>query len=474
MIAETVPEAARRFGDRPAFVDEGGATLGYAELDRRSDAVAVGLVRRGIGERDVVALALRPGIDYVVAYAAVSKVAAITAGINDRLSGPERDALVKVAGAALIVDNPDELADLACPGESPAPLPHDPERPVAIVFTSGTTGTPRGALFGYRQLAFIAATEVGDRWGGGDATIAGTAFAHLGFMTKLPGNLRRGGTAHIMARWRAEDALALIAEHRVSIVAGVPTQLALMLRAPAFDRFDFSHVRGIVVGGSPTTPDLVAEARRRFDAPLAVRYSCTEAGLGVVTTFEDDEEDAMVSVGRPLPGIELAILDDADVALPPGEVGSVCLRSPAVMTEYHHDAAATSAAFTAEGFVRTGDLGYRDDQGRLRLVGRAKEMYVRGGYNVYPVEVEAVLATHPAIAEVAVVGRPDPVMGEIGIAVVVPADPNEPVDIEMLRAHGSQHLAPYKLPEVLEIVDELPLTTGDKVDRHALARGALH
>ena len=148
----------------------------------------------------------------------------------------------------------------------------------------------------------------------------------------------------------------------------------------------------------------------------------------------------------------------------------MCLRSDAVMSGYWRDPEATRAAFTADGFVRTGDLGWVDDQGRLRLVGRSKEMYVRGGYNVYPVEVEGVLSSHPAVAAVAIVPRPDPVMGEIGVAVVVPRDPAAPPTLAELRDHGGAQLAGYKLPEQLRARDALPLTAMEKIDRRALAR----
>jgi len=177
-----------------------------------------------------------------------------------------------------------------------------------------------------------------------------------------------------------------------------------------------------------------------------------------------------VSVGRPHPAVELQLLDDDDRVVPDGEVGAVCLRSAAVMSGYWHDPDATAAAFTADGFVRTGDLGWLDERGRLRLVGRTKEMYVRGGYNVYPVEVEACLSTHPAVAAVAVVPRPDPVMGEVGVAFVVPDDPARPPSLETLRGYGADRLARYKLPEDLRVVAALPLTAMDKVDRRALAR----
>jgi len=146
----------------------------------------------------------------------------------------------------------------------------------------------------------------------------------------------------------------------------------------------------------------------------------------------------------------------------------VCLRSPAVMTGYWRDTEATRAAFTADGFVRTGDLGWLDDRGRLRLVGRTKEMYVRGGYNVFPVEVEAVLSSHPAVAAVAITPVADPVMSEIGVAVVVPRDAAAPPSLAQLREFAAPHLAPYKLPEALRLVESLPLTAMEKVDRRAL------
>jgi acyl-CoA synthetase (AMP-forming)/AMP-acid ligase II len=255
----------------------------------------------------------------------------------------------------------------------------------------------------------------------------------------------------------------------MTTVGGVPTQLALMLQQPDFDDFDLESVTTIITGGGPLTPGLAQEARARFGARLATRYSCTEAGIGLGTAFDDPDEDAVLSVGRPLPGVELGVLDDDDRPVPRGAVGAVCLRSPAVMSRYWHDDDATRAAFTADGYVRTGDLGWVDDAGRLRLVGRGKEMYVRGGYNVYPVEVEAVLSTHPDVAAVAIVPRADRVMGEVGVAVVVPRDATTPPTLESLRALGRDRLAGYKLPEDLRLVESLPLTAMEKIDRKALA-----
>jgi len=488
MLAATLREAARRFGESPAYVTADGWPLSYSALDEVSDEVASGLAQRGLGLGAVLALVLPPGPEYLVSYLAAAKLGAITAGVNDRLTTRERQIVVERATPHLVLAAPDlgstdyetvdlppssNVDDLAAPlrvtADPPPVLPDDPDRPVAIIFTSGTTGAPKGALYCNRQLEFITATDVGDGWGGGGRSFTGTSFAHLGFMTKLAGNLRRGGVSFIMTRWTAGGALELLSRERMTTVAGVPAQLALMLRQPDFDAFDLESVEFIVAGGGPITPGLAEEARDRFQAKLATRYSCTEAGIGLGTAFDDPDEDAVVSVGRPHASVELRLLGDDDQEVAAGEVGGVCLRSPAVMSGYWHDPVATEAAFTPDGFVRTGDLGWLDDQGRLRLVGRSKEMYVRGGYNVYPVEVEAVLSTHPEIATIALVPRPDAVMGEVGVALVVPRDPSTPPTLASLRDFARDRLAAYKLPEDVRVVESLPLTAMEKVDRRALA-----
>jgi acyl-CoA synthetase (AMP-forming)/AMP-acid ligase II len=488
MLPATLREAAARFTDSTAYVTDAGWSLSYDALDTISDEVAGGLARHGVREGSVVALVLPPGPEYLASYLASAKLGAITAGVNYRLTATERDVVVERATPALVLaapglapsshsaievepapDSEALLRPLRVAGASSPALAPDPERPVAIIFTSGTTGTPKGALYCNRQLDFITRTDVGDTWGGGTRAATVTSFAHLGFMTKLPGVLRRGGTQFIMTRWSARPALELIARERMTTAGGVPTQIALMLREPDFDSFDLDSVQYVIAGGGPLTPGLAEEARRRFDAPLMTRYSCTEAGIGLGTAVDDPEEDAVVSVGRPHPSVELRLLDEDDRTVPAGEVGVVCLRSPAVMSGYWRDPEATRAALTPDGFVRTGDLGWVDDRGRLRLVGRSKEMYVRGGYNVYPVEVEAVLSEHPDVAAIAVVPRPDRVMGEIGVAVVVPRDAAAPPALDELRRFASDRLASYKLPEATMSVAVLPLTVGEKVDRAALA-----
>src|SRR3954447_2216175 len=235
MLGATTREAARRFGDRTGYVTEAGWSLSYGDLDVVSDELATGLAQQGVAAGDVIALVLPPGPEYLVAYLANAKLGAITAGVNDRLSTRERDAVLDVASPKLTIAAPgtfpdgrsgleakpaaavDELfADLRVRGGAPTTRDERDDDPVAIIFTSGTTGVPKGALYCNRQLAFITKTDTGGAWDTGGRSFSGTSFAHLGFMTKLPGSLQRGGTTFIMERWRAGDALELLAREKMT------------------------------------------------------------------------------------------------------------------------------------------------------------------------------------------------------------------------------------------------------------------
>jgi acyl-CoA synthetase (AMP-forming)/AMP-acid ligase II len=397
---------------------------------------------------------LPAGVDYVVAYTALARLGAATAGISDRFAERERTAVLDVLKPDLVLDA-DAVAQLPSSDREPPTQAYDPDRPVAVVFTSGTTGTPRGATFCGRHLTAITQMDVGTTWGGGDPVVVATGLPHVGFMTKLPGHLQRGARMHVLPRWRAADVLRTVVDNRIPVIGAVAAQVALLMRLPEFETADLSCVRALIVGAGPSPPELVREARRRFGAAYSIRYSSTESGgLGTMTAFDAPDDEALHTVGRPRPGTDLRIVDD-----------EVCLRGAHVMSGYWRDDEAT-AQVLRDGWLHTGDLGYLDDAGCLRLTGRRSDTYIRGGYNVHPGEVEAVLRSHPDVADVVVVPRPDPVMGEIGVAVVVARD--EPPTLEDLRTYGSTHLAAYKLPEAIRIIDVMPLTPMDKVDRRTL------
>jgi acyl-CoA synthetase (AMP-forming)/AMP-acid ligase II len=492
MLVEVLAHIARRDGDQPAMVSAGGWVLTRRDLDRLSDEAAVGLARRGVRAGQVVALALPSTPDYLVAYAALAKLGAITAGVNPRLAAPERTRLVNDAAQADHVlatadlatdmsidapvidiapaDAPDALlGSLRVAGEAPPPLPHDPDRVEAIVFTSGTTGLPKGAVFTDRELRANAVLDRGNGWGEGGDITGNTQFCHIGFMAKVGAQLAAGTAIHVVEPWRARDVLAAVSRHRMPAIGGVAPQLALMLREPGFDSFDLSHVRLIVCGGAPASGALIREARDRFGADWTQRYSCTESGgVGCFTWVDAPEDEMLFTVGRPRPGVDVEIRDGDGRRVRDGETGEVCLRSAAVMRGYWRNPEATARALR-DGWLHTGDEGFIDERGCLHLLGRQGEAYSRGGYVVHPKEIENVLGWHPKVSQVTVVPRPDEVMGSIGVAVVVPRDTGDAPTLDELRGFAAAHLAKFKLPEALRVVDSLPATAMLKVDRRALA-----
>jgi acyl-CoA synthetase (AMP-forming)/AMP-acid ligase II len=268
--------------------------------------------------------------------------------------------------------------------------------------------------------------------------------------------------------WQAGDMLRLLVGERITVGAGVPTQWAKLLQQPGLDRADLSHLRLGVSATAPAAPELVEEVARRLACPLIVRYAMTESPSITGTEPGDAPEVQYRTVGRPQQGVELQVVDETGERVGRGEVGRITLRSPCAMRGYWDEPELTAATMRPDGWLRTGDLGYLDPQGNLVLVGRVSEMYIRGGYNVYPLEVEHVLAEHPGVDQASVVGVPAPVIGEIGVAFVVPADRRRPPDPAELMAWCCERLTDYKTPDRVLVVDELPLTAMLKVDKAAL------
>ncbi|MDQ1461619.1 MAG: hypothetical protein QOI08_3103, partial [Actinomycetota bacterium] len=271
--------------------------------------------------------------------------------------------------------------------------------------------------------------------------------------------------------WTAGDALALMARERVTVGQGVPTQWRLVLDLPDFAGSDLSALRIAGTGAATVPPELVREMEQRLGCPVVIGYTSTEAAITTGTVPGDSPEVISQTVGRARVNVELEVIDDDGEPLPTGEVGRVRCRSDAVMRAYWQDEARTAEVLGAGGWLTTGDLGFLDERRYLTLVGRRSEMYIRGGYNVYPAEVERVLSEHPAVAQVAVLGVPDPVLGEIGFAFVVAARGESP-ELGDLRTFCRAALADYKAPDRLVVVDALPLTSVGKVDKRSLAEDA--
>jgi acyl-CoA synthetase (AMP-forming)/AMP-acid ligase II len=509
---QTLPEllraAAREAPEAEAFRYR-GERLAYRDWDALAERVAAALAARGVGRGDVVALLLPSTPLYPVAYLGAARLGAVTTGINLRYGRVEIGHLLRRAGAALLLavdvwhgtdhrplveglrpalpelrevawipaarlreTTAGAVGDLAAGAPPAPPAAVDADDPVAIVFTSGTTGIPKGAWYAHRSLMALAAIE-GRRHPGGlparqKSLAAGLAFAHVGFMTRV--GLQIAGRSASLVHDAFDPALVLetIERERLAHLGAFPTQMIMLLDHPDCPRRDLSSLQSVLLGGAPASPALVRRVQETLGVAVSVRYSSTEVGIATASLPGDPPERLATTVGRATPGVELRVVDERNRPLPAGEVGEVVVRSPAAMRGYWRDPEATAAVVDGEGWIHTGDLGRLDDAGYLTLCGRQSEMFIRGGYNVHPAEVEVLLARHPKVARAAVVGMPDAVFGEVGWAFVVPRDPGDPPTLGELRAFVGGELASFKRPDGLTLLPELPLTPMYKVDKRAL------
>ena len=489
----TVPELMRAVvaahPDREAFVD-GTIRLTFSAWDRAADRVATALAAAGVAKGDVVCLALPSSADYAVCYQAAMRLGAITSGINPRL-GPNEitSILARTSPRVTVVDEAAASLPLSAdaghvipratlaaivadgPAIDPSRLPHvESSDPIAIVWTSGTTGQPKGAVFDHVCLKAMvdgagALSEPGDR------RLSPLPFAHVAYMTRVWDELVHVITTVIVPTpWTAVEGLRIIERERVTVGQGVPSQWQMILALPEFDEVDLSSLRLAGTGAARAPAEMVREMRERLGCPVIVRYASTEASLATGSRPGDPDDIVALTVGRPSGGVALRLVESGGAPITntgPDAVGVVQLRSRAQMRGYWKDPEQTATVVDDDGWLTTGDLGWLDDTGNLTLVGRQTEMFIRGGYNVYPAEVEAVLSEHPMVARVAVVAVSEARLGEIGVACVVPVQGKAPT-LDELRTFCRLRLASYKAPDRLTLLPELPLTPMLKVDKRAL------
>jgi acyl-CoA synthetase (AMP-forming)/AMP-acid ligase II len=478
-VVELLSATAEQYPQHEAYV-EPVRRLTFAEWDRAADGVASAFAGAGVRAGDVIALLLPSSIDYAICYQAAMRLRAITSGINPRLGPREIEHIVASTDARVLVASDDATvpanarhvmprsALAAAERLDPPPLPRVlPSDLVAIVWTSGTTGLPKGAVFDHDNLAAVA-VGAGAMGAPFDRRLAPLPFAHVGYMSRPWEEIANVITTIIPPTpWKAIDTLRLLQHERVTVGQGVPTQWRLVLDHPSFATTDLSTLRIAGTGAATVPPDLIREMEAKLGCPVVIGYTSTEAAITTGTQPGDSPEVMSRTVGRARVNVELEVVDDNGMVLPAGEVGRVRCRSGAVMRRYWRDPERTAEVLSEDGWLTTGDVGMLDPDGYLVLVGRKSEMYIRGGYNVYPAEVEKVLSEHPDVAEAAVIGEPDPVLGEIGVACVV-VRPDRVVTLEELRTWTCRALADYKAPDRLEVLDQLPVTSIGKVDKIAL------
>jgi long-chain acyl-CoA synthetase len=462
-LAAMIGRQVAELGDRPALLLDDGP-VGYAELERRSGGVAAELRARGVGAGDRVALLLPNGPAFVASLFAIWSLGAVAVPLNVLLAPPEVESRLGLSGASLLVDDESFGAGAK---RSLAPVERAAGDAAAILFTSGTAGAPKGAVVTHGSLAAAArAAAAAMSFGPDDVVLGAAPFSHvLGLSTGVVGTLASGGAVAIERRFDGERTLGRMTRTGTTILLGVPTMCIALCEA-ARSASSLPPVRLAHVGGAAVPNEVADSFERTFGADLVEGYGLTEMS-GIATTYEAGDRRRPGSVGRPLAGTELRI-DDPDT----GGVGEVQFRGPSVVAGYWQDAEATEAAISAEGWLSTGDVGRLDEDGYLYLVDRKKELVIRGGYNVYPREVEEVLYAHPDVLEAAVVGVPHETLGEEVVAVITLRS-GSTLDAESLKAWAKERVAAYKYPRTIVFVDELPKGPTGKILKRAIDRDAL-
>ena len=427
------------------------------------------------------------GLVFFDVYLAVAYLGAAAVPLNTQLTDPELSFILSNAEPTLTLATSDYAERLDSIGntgpvidadgdgyedllvsEPFADLERAAEDDVALViYTSGTTGRPKGVCLTQRGLAFNGLTmALVQRFRPDDVFLSTTPLYHAATGTRVCSMLADGQTHVVLRSFSPESFFAAVAEYRVTISILVPAQLRRLLDHPGFDEADLSSLRLIVYGAAPTAGPLIRQAYERFGCGLYQGYGISECVTNLTGLLPEDHEKAIAghpelldSCGRVVPGVRIELHYDDGTLVPPGEVGEIWVKSEKVMAGYWRDPDQTAEALV-DGWLRTGDLGRFDDDGYLYIVGRAKDMLISGGVNVYPSEIEAVLYDHPAVAEVAVVGRPDPEWGERPVA-FVELRPEESLD--GLSDWCRDRLAKIKVPDEFIAVDSFPRTVTGKI-----------
>ena len=489
MLAQTIPaiaaQAASRFGTAPAVVQDGQA-ISFARLHALIEQTAGAFAAAGLAQGDRVALWAPNSLEWILACAGAQRAGGVVVPLNTRLKGAEAAFILNrtrarflllqdgflgtdyrglLAGQALphldrVISLGSDFAAFRAGPAAALPPPPSADDPCDILFTSGTTGEPKGVVATHGQTcrtfaAWVDATglRAGDRY-----LIVNPFFHTFGYKAGWLACLMAGATSYPMPTLDMQRLTELVRTERITVLPGPPAIFQTML-ANGVTASDIGSLRLAVTGAANVPPALVQAMRQVLGINTVLTgYGLTEScGVVTMTQADDPPEAVTTTSGRPIPGVEVRI-DDS---------GEILVRGYNVTPGYFEDPEATAEAIDADGWLHTGDIGRFDAAGRLMITDRLKDMYISGGFNCYPAEIERILQRHPDVAQAAVIGVPDLRMGEIGHAFVVPVA-GAALDAQALLAWARENMANYKAPRCIEIVASLPLNAAGKVQKFAL------
>ncbi len=502
-IPGLVTRAAVSFAAREALVDE-RARLTFAQLAEQVDRAGRALVASGIEPDDRVAIWAPNCTEWVIAALGIFTAGAVLVPLNTRFKGGEARYVLERADVKLLFTVTDfldtnyeallraepalpqlrEIINLRGAGWSEFldrdhgdPLPDSiaGDDLCAILFTSGTTGRPKGAMLthsatvrAYDAWSTVVGLRAGDRY-----LVVNPFFHSFGLNAGIVASLVKGAAIIPHAVFDVDAVMTRAAQEHVSMLPGPPTVYQSILDHPRLAEFDMSSLRLAVTGAAAVPVELIRRMRAELGFETIVTgYGLTEAtGIATMCRHNDDPETIATTSGRAIPDVEVLVVDEKTVEVPRGEPGEVVIRGYNVMQGFIHDPEATAEAIDADGWLHTGDVAVMDERGYIRITDRTKDMFIVGGFNAYPAEIENMINDHPAVGQVAVVGVPDERMGEVGYAFVIPRL-NASITADELKAWSREKMANYKVPRYFEIVDAVPLNASGKVLKYELRERA--
>jgi acyl-CoA synthetase (AMP-forming)/AMP-acid ligase II len=504
-FATVLSRRLRETPDREALTD-GTRRLTYRELAHGIDRMAARLRALGIGQGDVVTIQLPNWIEFAFVFFALERLGAVAVTVSVDFRSRELEYIMRFAGSKMLVccaqfrdfDHVAMAEELrprlpvlsrigvvrgaprpgmvslddivAGPPAGFAPVAMDADAVMRMAFTSGTTGNPKGVMHSHNTTLAAARILNGDLGLAADDVMMIWLPLGLnwGYLT-LVQSVLAGAKAVLLDRFRPAAALDLIERERVTYIPTAPASLTSVLQEPDLARRDLSSLRIVVSGGASAPVETIRAWRRGAPGVLLELLGMLETGYQAYTRATDDPERVAGSVGRPASHMGLKLVDADGREVARGEEGDICCDGPSVHLGYHNNPTANAEAFLPDGWFRSGDLGMIDTDGNLRIVGRLKEMINRGGKKFFPREIEEILYTHPQVLYAAIVGIPDPRLGERNCLCLVPR-PGETPTLKSLVAFLGDSVATYKLPERLELFTQFPFTPTGKIQRHALVR----
>ena len=510
LIWEALHRAAVAEPSRIGYVFR-GREFSYQQMDELSDRVACGLLNLGYcaGERlGIIALTIP---EWIITYFAAAKIGVIIVGLNIRYRDSELEYMINQSQARGIVstnkqDDMDYVtffdgfrekipsvkdfvffegegfegstsfdsllhSEINSPALDQAKSEVQPDDLVIIIYTSGTTGKPKGAALSNKsQLASALAQVKHTESTADDISVLAMPLNHVGGITcGVVASLLRRAKIVLLPAFSPAEVIEQSRLHGATGIGGVPTMHTLMLMNAAFPTWDTSNVRTVTTGGSNADPALLNQLKQAYpNATIMNLYGLSEVSGGMVMSPKDCDFETLVrSIGKVMEGFEAKVIDMEGAEVPRGEKGELCLKGDAMAKGYFRMEKETEEAFGADGWLRTGDIAYIDEDEYITLVGRKKEMYLQGGFNVYPAEVENLLSKHPDVMMVAGIGVPDPVLGEVGRYYII-LKPGSTPDAEDIISYCKKHLADYKIPRQIVFREELPMTPVGKIMKSKL------